>query len=307
MIKIGVQTGGLEDIYGTETMYRVVKEAGFDAVDVGIERLFPQDFSNRHEIPPVFNPNLSEKEMLEFVKPYRENAKKYGIDNFQAHALIPTMRSEPDTEEYNAFLLECLKKNIIMCDYIGARNLTVHPFFMQYPYQVSPEEEWETNIRSYMSLAKTAIEYGVTVNLENIFMMKGSKVYAACCNDPFMAAKYVDTLNEAAGKKCFGFTLDTGHALMVGHDIRRFMDVMGERITSFHVHDNDGMADTHRAPFWGILDWDRFVLGLKDIGFDKTICFETYATALHVPKELVPETLRYIVACGRYFASKAAE
>ena len=39
MFKIGVQTGGIEELVGIEETYRLVKEAGFDAVDVNLDHL----------------------------------------------------------------------------------------------------------------------------------------------------------------------------------------------------------------------------------------------------------------------------
>ncbi|MBQ6550890.1 MAG: hypothetical protein IJL78_05740, partial [Lachnospiraceae bacterium] len=60
-----------------------------------------------------------------------------------------------------------------------------------------------------------------------------------------------------------------------------------------------------RAPYSGRLDWDSFIEGLRDIGFDRTLSFETFAACSKVDPELIPETLRFISACGRMFARRA--
>ena len=308
MLKIGVQTGGLDDRFGVDEAYRMIAEAGFDAVDANLDhfmsgRAILKDFI----LPEPFRPGLDERDMLEFFKPYRDAAKKYGLDNYQAHAPFPSFHVTEDLPEWNDALLEMLRKTLIGCASIGCRNLVIHPFFMDYDHRLTREQEWELNISRYSALAATARQYGITINLENMFVRHSGKLYAACCNNGQTAAAYVDELNRLAGARCFGFCLDTGHALLVGLDILEFMRDLGKRITCFHIHDNDGRDDLHEAPYTGQLDWNRFVQGLAETGFGGTLCFETHRAVLKVDPALIPETLNYIAACGRLFARRAEE
>ena len=65
--------------------------------------------------------------------------------------------------------------------------------------------------------------------------------------------------------------------------------------------------DQHLAPYMGILDWERFCKGLKEIGYEGELSFETF-NALHVyPQELVPQVLNLISAAGHLFAKKISE
>lgn len=82
---------------------------------------------------------------------------------------------------------------------------------------------------------------------------------------------------------------------------------LGDRIECFHVHDNDGEVDLHMPPYTGKLDWNRFVEGLKAIGFDKTLSFETFNILNFIDPKLVPSILRFIADCGHRFAERAAE
>lgn len=305
-MKIAVQTGGVEEVYGIDQAYRLIKEAGFDAVDANIDHLLSFGDITNKQIPAYFLPGADEKDLLEAVKPWGDAAKKYGLENYQAHAPFPSLLyADTEDPEFDDLLVEMLRKSIIAAAAIDCRNLIIHPFFRDYEHRMRPEEEWEVNIDRYSRLAPTAKEYGVVINLENMFMNYHRKIYAAICNDGVMAAKYVDTLNDLAGAKCFGFCLDTGHALLASRDIRQFMNDLGSRISCFHVHDNDGVDDLHRAPYSGKLDWDGFAAGLRDIGFHKTLSFETFAACKSVDPELIPETLRFIAACGRMFARRA--
>lgn len=306
MIKTAVQTLGVEEFYGTDQAYRMVKEAGFDAVDANIAYLLGYEDIVRKRIPKIFLPDSDEKDLLTAVKPWGDAAKKYGLETCQAHAPFPSLLPS-DTEDpvFDDLLVEMLRKSIICAAAIDCRNLIIHPFFRDYEHRMRPEEEWEVNLERYARLAPAAREYGVTICLENMFTNYRGKIYGAVCNDGVMAAKYVDALNDLAGAQCFGFCLDTGHALLASKDIRQFMNDLGSRITCFHIHDNNGADDLHREPYSGKLDWDSFIAGLRDIGFRKTLSFETFASCFAVDPELIPDMLRFIAACGRMFARRA--
>ena len=296
--KIAVQTGGPEERFGLDEAYRKIAEWGFDAVDANIDHLLTGRDIWQNNIPDVLVEGG--KDFLELLKPWKEGAKKYGIDNYQAHAPFSTWVSDHDAES-NDRLLEVLKNMIRGSNEIDCRNLIVHPFFPSYNKQLSPEDEWNLNIERYMKLAPIAKEYGVTVCLENMFTEYKGKIYAAICNDPDQAVKYIDTLNGLAGGEVFGFCLDTGHALLVGRDIKNFMTTLGSRIKAFHVHDNNGIQDQHLAPYMGVLDWNRFMQGLKEINYQSTLSFETFNVWNTVNTGVMDEMMRYIAACGRMF------
>ena len=92
---------------------------------------------------------------------------------------------------------------------------------------------------------------------------------------------------------------------MLFRSIRETMQTLGERIVAFHIHDNDGVDDLHLAPYMGVLDWNRFVEGLRDIGYDQTLSFETFNVWNVVDHELCPEVMRLIAHTGRMFAKRA--
>jgi len=301
MFKISVQTSGPQATLGVDGAYKAIKEAGFDAVDANVEALYP--YSDIVNCRPSAIFSASDKETVEHFLPWGAAAKKYGLENYQAHSPFPSIVS--GEKEQSDFLMEVLRKTIIGCDVMDCRKLIIHPFFaVSYDTQFKPEEEWEINIEKYTQLIPTAKQYGVTICLENMFTSFRGRIYAACCSHIGTACRYVDTLNEIAGEKVFSFCLDTGHLMLVGLDVKNAMLELGDRIEAFHVHDNDGISDLHVAPYTGRLDWDRFIEGLKEIHFDKTLSFETNITR-NVDPELYPYMLRFIAETGRMFARRA--
>ena len=251
------------------------------------------------ESQPKTHTTLSDQTV---IKP----AEKSAVDTYQAHAPFPSYILD-DSGEQNDYMIQVLKKCIIGCDYMNCRRLIIHPFFLGYHEQLDPQTEWDVNIERYSRLIPEAKKYGVILCLENMFTAYRGKIYSACCSDIDVACRYIDTLNEIAGQKCFGFCLDTGHLLLLGKDVKNAMVQLGDRIEAFHVHDNNGVNDQHLAPYMGVLDWNRFVEGLRAIRYDKTLSFETFNIWNTIDKELCPEHMRLIAQAGRMFARRAAE
>lgn len=304
MNRISLQTGGPEERFGVDETYRLVKEWGFDAVDANIDHLCSWNQLVNNRIPETLL--KGGRDCAELFRPWADASKKHGVDNYQAHAPFPCLVEGETSAETNANIIRMLENMIRGCDYMNCRNLIIHPFFLGYG-KLSPEEEWDINIESYSKLIPAAKEYGVTVCLENMFTGFNGRIYAACCSDITSACRYVDTLNALAGRKCFGFCLDTGHLLLVGLDVKDTMVKLGSRISAFHIHDNNGRDDQHLAPYFGVLDWKRFTEGLKAIKYEGTLSFETFNVWNTVDNAVAPEIMRFIAQCGRLFAQRAHE
>ena len=304
MLPITVQTGGLEDKYGVDTAYRMIKEAGFDGVDANICAVVPcEDLVYKH-IKDSFLKG-SEKDVMELFSPWKQASEKYGLPNRQAHAPFPSYIDDGNEDGSNQKIIQALIRSIHGADWIGCRNLVIHPVQVNYKFLLTPEQEWELNLSMYSQMIPAAKEYGVTICLENLFTWDDRLLYAGCCAHPSDAAKYVDELNSVAGQEVFGFCLDTGHANVVGEDLRNALRVLNKRIKCFHLHDNSGHQDQHLAPYMGALDWEHFIQGLNEIQYENTLNFETFHALEILPEELYPDMLKWIRRCGEYFCHKA--
>ncbi len=304
MLKVSVQTAAVLDKYGPDEGFRVLREAGFDGVDFNIvDEALPGSKIGRGELDSIYD--KSDEEIFEYFRPYKEAAEKYGVSFCQAHAPFPSwIKGKPETNEY---MIHVFEKCLMVCNYVGCPYLIVHPFFAAYNDTLLPEDEWKLNIESYSRLIPAIKKYGVTVCLENMFTASRRKVYAAICQNPDEANRYIDTLNEIAGEKCFAFCLDTGHALLVGNDIYTVIRKLGHRIETLHIHDNDAWDDQHIAPYMGRLDWNRFIKGLKEIGYQHDLSFETVNALRVFDEELMPNVLSLIAATGKMFARRISE
>lgn len=299
-MKIAVQTGDILDRFGIEEGFKMMKEAGFDSVDFNLDHVLRGNDIRSNNCKSIIDGPV--EHALELARPYKEAAEKYGITFYQAHAPFPFYVD--GLAEMNEYLFEILEKCMAICDYVDCRLMIVHPAFNGYDKWLEHDEEWNLNIERYTRLIPALKKYNITCCLENMFVSHKGKIYGAVCSDMYEAAAYIDELNQIAGEKRFAFCFDTGHAHLIGKDVYNALLVIGDRVEAFHIHDNDGISDQHIIPYTGKLDWDRFIAGVKAIGFKGTLSFETFNAANIFDPELVPDLLKLIAATGRMFARR---
>ncbi len=97
-------------------------------------------------------------------------------------------------------------------------------------------------------------EEGVTLAVENLF--GGEK------GPLFNQEEYLQLFEHAPEAKAL---IDVGHAMLGYYDIRKIQKVLKERLIGYHIHDNDGVHDSH----WriqaeqGVVDWKQFCEGVR--------------------------------------------
>ena len=299
MNRVGVQSCAWYSDNDPDGSFRYIKECGFNAVDFNIDHKLPGAKMRTGELTKFFDQSI--EELIEFYRPLKEASEKYDVEISQMHAPFPVWYKEMDA--VNEYVVMVIDKICAICQFVGCPAIVVHP-----AGRSTKELEWETNLQIYRSFMPSAKKYGIKLCLENMFgMVKGRPVEAVCARAE-EAVRYIDFLNEEAGGDYFGFCLDVGHATLTGKNLRDYINILGKRLTCLHIHDNDGRNDLHLMPYTQLVDWESFILGLKDIGYEGTIGFETFRVlTASFPKELWPSALRLISDTGRYFAQRIAE
>ena len=159
-----------------------------------------------------------------------------------------------------------MKKAIRGTHALGCHRFVVHPLMPYMDTSEHPEEVWAMNESFLCELADYAKAYDVTVCLENM------PFPAFPISTPEDCVRMVDSLGRENLKIC----LDTGHAAIFEQaDVAKAVRTVGHRLEALHIHDNMGKLDEHLYPGSGIIDWDKFALALKEIGFNKVISLET--------------------------------
>ena len=227
------------------------------------------------------------------------------------HAPYPVFVPGPGREQQNAYTMEnVIPKSFLFAGFMEIPYMVIHPWKLQ--YHLGKEVETERNFEYFRSLIDMARENDVVICLENLYEGQAGRIVEGVCADPHDAAALIDRLNDAAGEERFGFCLDTGHMNLVGRDSYEMVTTLGHRLKILHIHDNDGIGDLHQMPFTfrtkGVadlgVDWDGFICGLRDIGFDGTLSFETFPCMNSFPTPMKEQALKTIAEIGAYIRGK---
>ena len=302
IMKLSVQTGGTFEALGIDAGFAAIKAAGFDTVDLGLDCAYKwEDLTSGKK-----NDFYDDEKFLPYVNEIKAAAEKYGISFGQAHAPFPIF--VPRSPEGSKNVQEDVKKCIKVTGELGCPYIIIHPGYdgsARYP-SMTKEQEYKMNIDYYTSIIPLLKEYRVVCCLENMWMQdwKSKKIYTAVCSELSETIRYIDELNAIAGERCFGFCLDVGHLLLLGQDPCYWIEMLGDRLLTLHIHDNDGINDNHNSPYIGVCNWERFILGLRKMGYNGILNFETFGFNQKFPKELVPAALKFTADIGKYFIGR---
>lgn len=306
-LRLSVQTGDWYDELfgadeGADEAFRFIKECGFDVLDYNIDHQLSVRSLIKGEMTDYFD--VSDEEFVARFVTVKEAMKRQGISMGQAHAPFPLYVE--GREDINDFLIKVVEKQCALCQFLECPALVVHP----YTNPADKEEEKRINLEMYRKMIPAGKKYGVTLCLENMFAWFNGHATLGACGEAAEACWYIDTLNAEAGQDIFGYCFDVGHANLCSRNIRQELQTLGHRLTILHIHDNDGQSDQHQMPYAGKVgtDWQGFMDGLKDIQYEGTLNFETFASLKGgIPQELFGAKLKFLHEVGVYFQKKINE
>lgn len=279
-MKISSTTDYLHQRFGLKKAIDILAEAGYDAID----------FSQFHET--FYSDEYSDKYFSEI----RKYAEDKGLYFNQSHAPFSSSFSDEEkTKERFYEITEAMKRASIL----GVKNIIVHPCqHLKYDEEGNPEKLFEYNMDFYGRLVPFCEEYGIKVALENMWQHTGM-INHSTCSRPEEYIRYMDELNN----DCFVACLDIGHTTLLREDPDIFIKKLGkERLKCLHVHDVDGTNDNHTLPFFGIVNWEKVMKALAEIGYEGEITFEADRFMSNKPDALLPHYAAFMEKTGRYLA-----
>ena len=272
-----------------EQMLEMMKNGGFDAMDFSF---FSAEYYDEA--------SGSEKAKPEYYKNLKKLADEKGIVFNQAHAPFgSSFENEEETKKRFNDITASMRNAALL----GVKNIVVHPCqHLTYANDGVPEQLFEINMDFYNRLKPYCEEYGIKVALENMWQYtKGNAINHSTCSRPDEFIKYIDELDS----KCFTCCLDIGHTVLVREDPACFIRKLGaDRLGCLHVHDVDPNKDNHTMPYYGIVDWDKVCLALKEIGYKGDFTYEGGRFANVLPVELLGEATVMMGAIGRHLIAK---
>ena len=71
-----------------------------------------------------------------------------------------------------------------------------------------------------------------------------------------------------------------------------------------HVHDNDGIHDSHTLPFYGTTNWESVMEALAEIGYEGNLNYESGLFVNNVPGCLREDGAKYMAKVGKYLIER---
>ena len=300
-MKIGVGSAAVACLGEPKETYRALSEMGFTAIDLDMGEKWSVGQIGKNETWGFFDQSLDE--ITAFFKRYADAARDNGIDVFQTHAPFPTARI--GHEEMNAYTLMAIEKCIRSLPALGCRNIVVHP--IQTDKHMSDEEAFGLNFELFKSFIPALKETDTVMCIENCYHYYMGRILAISVSNAEFLSRLVDELNCLAGVECFGICYDTGHGNITGKSHYRELLVYGDRLKTLHMHDTDGVHDTHLIPYTGryldrqATDWEGILKALAKIGYNGSLNFENGSGVLAFPRVAQAAALQLDACIGKYF------
>lgn len=274
--------------YSEKESVKILANAGFDAI------------SYTFGTPQFYNGEMSDDECRKYCADLKKYAEGYGMIFNQAHAPCPSGSSDPVEAER---LFKNIVRSMRNASYLNIKTIVVHGMDHLYHYADGGAQQlFELNMDFYKRLKPYCEKYEIRIALENLPQTKsfvlGEKVVDSVCSSPEEFILYLDTLGNEYFTACF----DIGHAMITGHNPEDFIRTLGkERLTSLHVHDNNGLRDWHTLPYYGgMANWNGIMKTLVEIGYTGDLTLEAGNFLSPLPRELYPAAAEMMASVAKH-------
>ncbi len=285
---LSTQNSHLMSTFGIEGSIDILKNAGYDAIDMSLFCMSKDD--------DVFNSDGYKTRALE-VRAY---ADRLGIPFNQSH--VPFVFNWKNPNEYEERFFPRQVRALEITALLGGKIAIVHPIHHT-QYLGHEEELFEKNMEFYKSLLPYAKEYNVKVAVENMWQNEPKRkcIGHDVCSRAAEFCRYIDTLNDEHFVAC----LDLGHCGIVGEEAQDAIRTLGhDRLHALHVHDNNYRADMHTLPGMSEMNWEEIMKALAEVDYDGELTFEADAFLHHFPRDFKPNAVKFMVEMGRYLIGR---
>jgi len=233
----------------------------------------------------------------QYFKDIKSISLQYNLTFSQTHAPFKTkISNDTELKELIKKTIECIKFSKLL----GARIMVVHPL-QHLPYQEKANELFDLNMRFFENLIPYAEEYDIKIALENLYQKELGKIIPSVCATPEEYRKYLNAIKSDYVVACF----DIGHSFLCKESPEIFIENLGDKLQSVHIHENDGVTDLHTLPYaCESLDWSEIILALKSIGYKGDLTLETVGYLEKHDNELLPAATKIMANVGEHLLSK---
>ena len=263
-MKRSINAWSIEDKLNFEEMFRAVKEAGFESIELNVDK----DDRSAHSITLDKGTDLGAVAGL---------SKKYALPVASISTSLGGGTGVPGEGWQKAH--KVIRRQIECAKALDAK------FILSVPGgsgdDLSLQQGYKNNLECYKKIGEEIAKSGVYVCLE--------QVWNGFFTSPFDMAKFIDDLENPGIAAYF----DAGNVLAFSWP-QHWIEVLGKRIRAMHVKNFKRNGGLFRGGQWvdleeGDADWRKIIPALKKAGFDggneTTACLtaETFIGESKVP------------------------
>jgi len=200
------------------------------------------------------------------VPEVRKWLKEFNLSVHSTHGPFRHFHNLLPTDEFSKLRQGLWRKTIEQCAEVESSIMVVHGLDRrEYNYT---RDQVEMVRESLADLCEYGRGLGVKIALENIQAGKD--------NPDELSTNLVDHIKHYPGIGLY-YCLDIGHAVLNGVDIIDEIKVVGDKLVSLHIHNNNGIDDSHVIPSSGIIDWPYVYHELRSTyGYSGQFVMEVY-------------------------------
>lgn len=288
-MKISTDNGILRNTFGDLEALRMIRQAGFDGVDMTFYDMVPEQ-----DILAL--PDLERRSLAKKMKALADDI---GLFFPQSHA--PYLYGYGESKESKHYM--DVVKSFEMAAELGCKQMVIHS--LKFPRANYTVDVNAINLDYFRSFLPLANEFDVNIGIENLFNYDSLRgCYFGQHGTPDEINRFVDELNDPRFVCC----CDVGHCALTGCEPEDFIGGMSaDRLTMLHVQDLDYRDDRHWLPYMGMLNWDSITTSLAQIGFVGTMNFEVLHYYDKFPPKLMPQALVLAAQTARHLADLVEE
>lgn len=259
---------------GLKQTIDVFSKAGFEGID------FNADLQEYH----------TDAHDEAFYKSIKEYAYDRGIVFGQTHAAFGSSFTDIDkTKQRFGEIVKSMQHSA----WLGADMVVIHPCrHLSCKEANLYEEMMDYNLNFYRRLIPYAEEFGIRIAIENIM--------DSITETPEGLLELLRLLDHDAFTICY----DVGHANICGQDPVGMILKLGNRIGCTHIHDNDGIHDSHTLPYCGTIQWEPVMKALAEVGYQGNLNYEAGYFVRETPVALRQESANYMACIGKHLIGR---
>ncbi|MEI6579951.1 MAG: sugar phosphate isomerase/epimerase family protein [Eubacteriales bacterium] len=245
-MKKSINAWSVEKDTGFEDMFAQVKAAGFDGIELNLDK----EDSSKHSL--TFS---TSSQRLSEIKAISEKNELPVVSI--SCSLYGGFMGSPDENE-RAFASKILLRQLECAEVLGATGILVVPGGMT--DKISLKTAWENSLKTLRGLKSDIEDKKIFVGVEN--------VWNQFFTSPFDMCSFIDEL----GCEYIGAYFDVGN--VVAYSVpEHWIEILGSRIGKIHVKDFKRNGGMNSGGEWadllaGSINWQKVIPALAEAGFD---------------------------------------